>query len=427
MEKNKIERGYVCYDKEKNQIVTSDPFFDEIADGLANNKRDYNKHEGVFFQVSPRTKSLMIVNVHNTTRGPSAGGLRFWPYENVHSILTDGLRLSQGMGRKNSCAGLFWGGGKGVIARSNPTYFQDKEWRQSLFQDWGLFISSIQGCHYTAEDAGTVPEDISNVFSRTRFVTCIPKAFGGSGNPSTATAHGVVCAMEAALDHLKMGSLQGKTVAVQGLGNVATPMIEKLVKSGVKKVYANDINPAHVERAKQLFKDAPVEISLVSPTDTSIFSLPVDIFAPCALGGILNEFTIPLIQAKIVCGASNNQLLDDQVDDKRLADRNILYIPDYVANRMGIVNCANEEAGYVSNDSSFTRHFNKDWEYSIYNMTMKILAHSKQHNLTTAQAANYMADELQKIDHPIWPGRSRQIINTLRETKWQNKKLYALY
>lgn len=150
--------------------------------------------------------------------------------------------------------------------------------------------------------------------------------------------------MNGALDFFNKGSVKGKKIAVQGLGNVASFMIEDLLRRGVGKVIATDIQEDVVNKAKERFKDHKnVEISLVTPDDVSILSEPCDILAPCALGGILNSQTIPKIKAPIVCGAANNQLLDPVKDDQALKDRGITYVPDYVCNRMGIVNCANEQ------------------------------------------------------------------------------------
>lgn len=213
-------------------------------------------------------------------------------------------------------------------------------------------MTSLRGCYVTAEDAGVNTEDMAHIFKRTRFTTCIPAELGGSGNPSAPTALGVICGMEGALAFLGMGDLQGKRVAVQGLGNVASAMVQTLWERGVAAVIATDINPDAIARAEAQFarrrgREGQIfQAKLVQPGDNSVLFTPnVDIVSPCALGGILNEQTIPQIQAKIVCGAANNQQLDDQVDDKRLTQRGITYVPDFLANRMGITNCANEETG----------------------------------------------------------------------------------
>jgi glutamate dehydrogenase/leucine dehydrogenase len=260
---------------------------------------------------------------------------------------------------------------------------------------------------------------MAEIFTKTRFVTCIPPELGGSGNPSHATAIGVICAMEGALDHLGLGSLAGKTVAMQGLGNVASFMLEELLVRGVRRIAACDISKAAVARAQRFASDR-VEVRLVSPQDTSIFSEPCDVFAPNALGGVLTAETIERLACRIVCGAANNQLFDDRLDDKRLAAKNVVYVPDFVANRMGIVNCANEQYGNLEPDPAVTRHFGRDWENAVYVVTRRILERAQAGGMTSTSAANELADELSSELHPIWPHRGAHIIQSLIASKWQD-------
>ncbi|MGB1014781.1 MAG: Glu/Leu/Phe/Val dehydrogenase dimerization domain-containing protein [Nannocystaceae bacterium] len=400
------------------RVVVSHPALAELAPWLTAGNPDYLAHEGLFFEVSRQTGALFGAFVHGTRRGQGQGGLRFWPYPSFGAFVRDGLRLSCGMTRKNALAGIWWGGGKGIIARPAGARYRDPEFRAQVYREYGEFVSSLGGCYITAEDAGTKALDMSSVFTTTRFTTCIPPAQGGSGNPSPATAKGVVCAMEGALDHQGLGTLAGKTIAMQGAGNVAAAMIGELLARGAAQVVATDISEPRCEEVRKRFTGQPVEIRCVAPDDCKIFGHACDILAPNALGGVLNPTTIPMIQAKIVCGAANNQLLDDVRDAQALRDRGIVYVPDFLCNRMGIVHCANEQYGQLSQDPAIERHFGREWENSVFRVTKQALRLAQQHGETTAAAANRLADELAQVEHPIWGHRSRAIIDDLVATDW---------
>jgi glutamate dehydrogenase/leucine dehydrogenase len=262
---------------------------------------------------------------------------------------------------------------------------------------------------------------MASVFTATRFVTCVPRGVGGSGNPSQSTARGVVSAMEAALDFLGKGSLLGKTVAMQGIGNVGSFMTEELLARGVARVIASDISESHIANAKERFGEERLTLRHVSKDDPSILTEACDILAPNALGGILDENTISTLATPIVCGAANNQLFDDRADDRRLAERGILFVPDFVANRMGIVNCANEQYGRLDDDPAITRHFSRDWENSVYQVTRRILKLAEEEGTTPTVAANRLADRLSLEPHPIWGHRAFSIIQNLRARGWQNQ------
>ena len=289
-------------------MIASHPALAPLAEWLESNTRDFAEHEAVFLQRAEHSDILMGAFVHKTVRGQAQGGLRFWAYEELEHFMSDGLRLAQGMGRKNALAGLWWGGGKGVIVRNPDAPFQNEGYRAALYREYGSFVSSLNGAYITAEDVGTRPSDMANVFATTRFVSCVPAEVGGSGNPSPATAKGVVCSMQAALEFAGLGSLEGKTVAMQGLGNVGAAMVAELLAAGVARIAAADISAAHVEAARLRFQDAPVTLHLVERGDDHILTAPCDVLAPNALGGVLNPTTIPKLHAKIVCGAANNQL-----------------------------------------------------------------------------------------------------------------------
>ncbi|MFO7562050.1 MAG: Glu/Leu/Phe/Val dehydrogenase dimerization domain-containing protein [Enhygromyxa sp.] len=409
-------RGSLIWDHEQERVIPSAPWLDDLAEWLAADQRDFHRHEGLFFAVGPETGALFGAFVHSTMRGQSAGGLRHWPYPTVEALIRDGLRLSLGMSRKNALAGLWWGGGKGIIARQAGERYRDPAYRRALYREYGSFTTSLRGVYITAEDVGTVPEDLAAIHETTRFAISVPEAVGGSGNPSPATARGVVCAMEGVLDHQGEGSLAGKTVAMQGAGNVATYMMEELLAREIGRVIATEISPERCAMLRDRFAGKPVEIRQSSPDDLSIFSEPCDIFAPSALGGVLRPETIPLIKAPIVCGPANNQLLDDRRDDQALAERGIVYVPDFVANRMGIVNCANEQYGSLPDDPAINRHFSRDWDNAVFVVTKRILELAAREGITTSDAANKLADEACLQPHPIWGHRGRAIIEGLRAT-----------
>ncbi len=414
-------RGYVVRRADSGQLESSHSLLDPVRELLEHDPRDFLDHEGVFFEVGKESGALLAAFVHRTTRGQAAGGLRHWPYPTLEALVRDGLRLSVGMTRKNAMAGLWWGGGKGIIARRDDADWQSRAYRDLVYAEYGRFVSSLGGCYVTAEDAGTTPPDMQAVFSGTRHTTCIPPAQGGSGNPSGPTAIGVVCAMEAALDVMDEGTLAGKRIAMQGAGNVAAFMMSALLERGVASIVASDISESRLAELRTQFEGAPVELRHCAPDDLSIFETPCDIFAPNALGGVLNPSTIERLHTSIVCGAANNQLLDDKRDMDALVQRKIVYVPDFVANRMGIVNCANEAYGHVPNDPAIARHLERDWEQSVFNMTRRVLLRAQETGTTTAQAANTLADELAALPHPLWPLRGQQIIAGLLAQGWATR------
>ncbi len=415
---NKIDKFYFAFNKDENSLVASHKVLQPVADYFSNDKRDFINHEGMFFKISKGYEMLLGAFIHRTNRGQAAGGVRFWNYNSIENYFRDGLRLAAGMTFKNSLAGLWWGGGKGVIAY-NPSYnWDDKLMRHNIYQEYGLFMSSLNGCYVTAEDLGTRVDDMMDVFSGTRFTTCIPPKFGGSGVPAIPTARGVVSGMEAAVDYLNLGSIKGKIIAIQGLGHVGIPLTGFLFEKGVEKIIACDVNKNNVDEAKKKYADKNIECRLVDVNDISIFSEKCDILSPNATGAILNPNTISEISAKIICGAANNQLEDSERDGLALFNRNIIYIPDFLTNRMGIVNCANEQYGYVNNDSMIEQHFSRKWEYSIFNTAIKVLKESKSSKKPTAKIALKIADELSKVNHPIFGHRGEKIISSLCENEW---------
>lgn len=413
-----IHRFFLAWDQAAGRVVASHPALEPLARWMESDRRDFDRHEGVFVQVSPETGVLQSAVVHRTCRGQAAGGVRFWKYDTVEDFLRDGLRLGRGMTHKNALAGIWWGGGKGVMARNTGRDVADPAVRRAVYEDYGRFMSSLRGCYVTAEDVGTSVEDMAAIFSQTRFTTCIPGELGGSGNPSVPTALGVVRGMEAALAHRGMGTLEGKTVAVMGLGHVGTPLLGYLHERKVGRVVGCDIDPHREAELRQLFPGLNLEVRVVDRHDRSILAEPADIVAPCATGAILGPVTIPTIKAPIVCGAANNQLEDPEKDDLLLAERGITYMPDFLVNRMGIVNCADEQFGYVDDDPAFNAHLGTAWDNSIYNLSLKVLDEAQRTGRTPHRVAIELAEKRSLEPHPIWGHRPVLTVQSLVKGGW---------
>jgi glutamate dehydrogenase/leucine dehydrogenase len=416
-----LSRACFVRASDRTGFATPAPQLDPFARAISSDP-NYDDHEAAFFEIGRETGALHSAFLHKTTRGQGAGGVRFWSYGSIGDLIRDGLRLSRGMGRKNALAGLHWGGGKGVIARADGAGFKDHAYRTVLYQEFGRFISSLRGVYVTAEDVGTTPADMAEVFRTTRFTTCIPEAAGGSGNPSPATARGVVCAMEAAIEHGGLGSFSGKSVVLQGGGNVGSSMIEDLLARGVANVAIFDANQDQCRTLTERFRGAPVSATVVAPGDVGALATPCDILSPNALGAVLNPTTIPRLSCKIVCGAANNQLEDEPRDGDAISARGVLYVPDFVANRMGIVNCANEEFGTLPEDPLIQRHFGRDWDNAVYVITKRILETAQKRRTSTTRAAEELADRLMLEPHALFPGRTSAIISSLVATNWHLRR-----
>ncbi|KAH3761102.1 Glu/Leu/Phe/Val dehydrogenase [Pelomyxa schiedti] len=422
-----VRRAYVAWDEGRQRPVASHPMFDPLADLLNRDPTNYKRHEAFFIEVGQLSHYLHGAFIWRTDRGAAAGGVRLWQYDTFAAYVTDGLRLAIGMGRKNALAGIWWGGGKGVIARpkdGNPdTRWKRRDFRDILFMEYGCLMSSLRGCYVTAEDLGVKTVDCDRVFARTRFTTCISDPFGGSGNPGLKTGWGIACGMEAALNYLGRGGVAGKKIAIMGCGNVATSLIGKLLEKGVGSVIDADMSRDAVEIARKRFAAFPnVQFRVCPPGDYSILYEEADVVSPCAVGGVINSRTIPNIRAKIICGPANNQLEDDERDDKLLKQRGIRFVVDFVVNRMGIVNCCNEQYGHLDNDPAVDRHFDINYKDGIYQVTQRVLQLSDQKGITEVEAANQLADEASRVPHPIWgPNRWRQISAELVASRWDRQ------
>jgi leucine dehydrogenase len=329
-----------------------------------------------------------IVAVHSTVLGPALGGTRFWQYTSDEEAIVDALRLARGMTYKNAVAGLNLGGGKSVIIGNNKTAD-----REMIFRAHGRFVESLGGRYITAEDVGTSTADMDYVHMETNYVSGLA---GRSGDPSPVTAHGVFRAIQAsAKEHWGSDDLGTRTIAIQGCGHVGYYLAKELHTAGAKLV-VTDIDGERVKRVVSEFGARPVG-------SEEIYGVQADIFAPCALGAIINDKTIPQLKVEIVAGAANNVLLDERHGDA-LEKRSIMYAPDYVANAGGVINVYGELAGWTS-----ARSFRKADE--IYDTILKVFAIAKTENIPTYLAADRLAEQRIKAvgsmvrTWPQWPNK----------------------
>lgn len=294
---------------------------------------EYSEHEQVVFCRDGKSGLFSIIAIHDSTLGPAAGGCRMWPYESEKEAIRDVLRLSQGMTYKNAMAELPLGGGKAIILCD-----QRREKSEPLLRAFGRFVEGLGGRYITAEDVGVSVADMEIVARETRHVAGLSRGRAASGDPSPLTARGVVVGMKAAVRH-RLGRewLGGLRVLVQGVGNVGLHVCRLLQAEGAE-LFVSDVNRAAVERAV-------TETGAKAVTAEDVFDQEVDVFAPCALGAVLDDWTVPRLRATIVAGAANNQLAEPR-HAMALAERGILYAPDYVINAGGIINVAEELSGH---------------------------------------------------------------------------------
>jgi leucine dehydrogenase len=289
-------------------------------------------HEEVVVRRGKRSELYLVVAVHSTALGPALGGARLWPYHALGDAIADALRLSEAMTYKAAAAGLDLGGGKAVLC-APPHSELPKERRRELMLDLGDVVESLEGLYVTAEDVGTATGDMTLIGERTSHVVGRPVESGGSGDPSPVTARGVEAAIRACSEH-RYGSadLGGRTIAIVGLGHVGLALAERLTAAGARLI-VSDIDPgkhALADRLKLGWADA-----------ADAMSVDCDVLAPCALGGAINPDTIGGLRCQIVCGSANNVLASDSLADV-LADRDILYAPDFIANAGGLINVYGE-------------------------------------------------------------------------------------
>ncbi len=314
-----------------------------------------------------------ITCIHNTTLGPALGGTRLWDYENEDDATLDVLRLARGMTYKAAAAGLNLGGGKTVLIGK-----ADEVKSEAYFRGLGRYVQSLNGRYITAEDVNTSTKDMGFVNMETDHVVGLP---GKSGNPSPATATGTFHGIRASLVE-KFGSddMSERTFAVQGAGQTGDFLIGYLLDAGAKKVYFTEINEKHIKKIKEKYPS----VEFVDPDD--IYGLDVDVYAPCALGAVINDKTIKQLKASIVAGTANNVLEEEDKHGQKLFDAGILYAPDFVINAGGLINVYHETKGY--NEEAAYRDIER-----IYDRITDIYKISKDNNTHTQEAAKIFAKQ----------------------------------
>jgi len=344
----------------------------------------FDNHEGVHWFEDAASGLRAIIAIHSTHLGPAAGGCRVWRYANDEAALGDALRLSQGMSYKNAMAGLLAGGGKSVILAPEGDFD-----RRALFEAFGRAVASLDGRYITAEDVGASVADMEVAATQTRYVVGLPpKGQKAGGDPSPWTALGVFEAMKLVVESRLNLPLRQARVSVQGLGAVGMPLAVLLHEAGAKLVTA-DISAEKARQAAAMFGAEVVSVD-------DIHKVPVDVFAPCALGGVIDCKTIGELNCRVICGSANNQLATP-IEGRRLHDRGVIYCPDYVVNAGGIVSVMAE---YHGDAESLVRAR----VMRIPSRTDEILVQSEKRNLAANQVADAMAQEL--IGRPSGAARS---------------------
>ncbi len=350
-------------------------------------------HEQVVFCYDEPTGLRAIIAIYSTALGPALGGTRFYPYETQTQALEDVLGLSRGMAYKNALAGLDLGGGKAVIW-GDPA--RDKT--EALLRAYGRFVETLGGRYITACDVGTVVEDMDIVARESRYVTGRSPEHGGAGDSSVLTAFGTLCGMRAAAAH-RWGSAQlsDRTVGIAGVGKVGKHLVSLLIEEGARILIA-DIDPRAIAIVQERFGD----VTVVAPGELA--RTPMDIYSPCALGGVLTKELAPVLRAEIICGAANNQLAHPEVANL-LAERDVLYAPDYVVNAGGVIQVADEIEGFV-----FERARKR--AAGIHATTARILTSAREQGITPSAAADQLAErrmaEVGRLRTILLPGEIRR-------------------
>jgi leucine dehydrogenase len=339
--------------------------------------KDFADHEQVVFCCDPDSGLKAIIAIHNRNRGPALGGCRMWPYASEEEAVRDVLRLSRGMTYKSAISNLDLGGGKSVIIGNPRTQKTD-----ALLRAMARFVDSLGGRYIAAEDSGTSIDDIRIMRQETAHVAGIMDKESDtgvrSGDPSPATAYGVFVGLKAAVKYgLGRDDLHGLRVAVQGVGNVGFDLARQLKEAGAK-LWVCDIYEEQVQRAVKELGATPVG------TD-DIYDLDVDVFAPCAMGAIINDQTLSRLRARVIAGAANNQLAEPRHSEE-LQQRGICYAPDYVINAGGIIDVYHERIGFVR--EKLLRHID-----GIFDTLMEIFERARREERPTAEVANAIAEE----------------------------------
>ncbi|MEV0480783.1 Glu/Leu/Phe/Val dehydrogenase [Streptomyces sp. NPDC050508] len=338
---------------------------------------DQGGHEQVVLCQDRASGLKAVIAIHNTALGPALGGTRFYPYASEEEAVADALNLARGMSYKNAMAGLDHGGGKAVII-GDP----ERDKTEELLLAYGRFVASLGGRYVTACDVGTYVADMDVVARECRWTTGRSPENGGAGDSSVLTAFGVFQGMRASAQHLWGDpSLRGRTVGIAGVGKVGHHLVEHLRDEGAEVV----ITDVREESVRRILDKHPTGVTAVADTEALIRVDGLDVYAPCALGGALNDETVPVLTAKVVCGAANNQLEHPGVE-KDLADRGILYAPDYVVNAGGVIQVADELHGF-----DFERC--KAKAAKIFDTTLAIFARAKEDGIPPAAAADRIAEQ----------------------------------
>jgi leucine dehydrogenase len=333
------------------------------------------EHEQLAVRRGERSGLYCVVAIHSTALGPALGGLRIWHYADPADAMRDAMRLAGGMTLKAAAAGLDLGGGKGVICA--PDGQLTGELRRAALLDFGDLVDSLEGRYITAEDVGTTPADLLAVAERTAHLTGLPPERGGTGDPSPFTAIGVEAAMRACVrDRLRRVDLAGTSVCVVGLGHVGAALAELLAEAGCE-LAVSDIDPGKRDLARRL--DARWVEPVAAIADVC------DVLAPCALGGAIDARNVGRVRASIVCGSANNQLADETLAD-RLAERGVLYAPDFIANAGGLIHVYREVKGYSEERAV-------ELARGIEATTAQVLAAAAHSGVTPLAAAQELADE----------------------------------
>ena len=329
-------------------------------------------HEQIVYCSDKELGLKAIIGIHDTTLGPSIGGTRMWNYSTEEEGLKDVLRLSKAMSLKSSLAGLNAGGGKAVIIGDL------KLKNQNFIKKYASFINDINGKYWTAQDVNISSQDMIWMKDVTPFVVGMPEEQGGLGDSSHPTAYGVYLGMKAASKFVYgTDSLEGKKIALQGIGKVGAKLIEYLTKENAN-IYVSDIN-------KEILKNITDKYKVSTFKNSELYSMELDIFSPCALGAILNSESIKKLKCKIVAGAANNQLEDDKIHDIELKEKNIIYVPDFLINAGGVISVYHEQIQDLNKEKVFGMTEN------IYSKVEDVLKLSSENDISTNVSAMKIA------------------------------------
>jgi leucine dehydrogenase len=353
-------------DLKQEEKVGKISLFDEISEYA---------HEQVVYCYDEQTGLKAIIGIHNTILGPALGGTRMWNYKSEQEALIDVLRLSRGMTFKAAISGLNLGGGKAVIIGD-----AEKIKTEAFLRRFGRFVESLHGKYVTAEDVNMSPDDMEYIAMETKYVTGLSEKMGGSGDPSPFTAFGVYMGMKAcAKEAYGKDSLEGKTVAVQGVGHVGYFLVKHLSEEGAK-IIVSDLSE---EKIKEVAKEFKVEVM----NEEELYDSRMDIYAPCALGATVNDNTLARMQCDIIAGAANNQLEDELRHGKMLMKKGIIYAPDFMINAGGLINVGLDYLGNYSRERVYKK------VEKIYKTVLNIIHKTKEEKIPSQEAAIKLATQ----------------------------------